>query len=263
MSVGAVSQGRTSGVEAAIQRAAGATGVAFDFLMRTARRESSLNPQAKARTSSAAGLFQFIDQTWLSTLKQHGASHGYGRYSELIQRGSDGRLRVAPGARETVMNLRFDPQAASLMAAELANDHAAYLRGRIGREPNSGELYAAHFLGPAGSARLIQAADRSPGAVAADLFPDAARANRSIFYRGGQPASVSQVLANLSRNIGGGTPAGGERSAQPDGGFLYASRLQDLASDRSLLALALGDDATTGSAFATQMLAAFGPERET
>jgi len=32
-----------------------------------------LQPPARAQTSSAAGLFQFVDQTWLATLKRHGA----------------------------------------------------------------------------------------------------------------------------------------------------------------------------------------------
>src|ERR1700679_1767202 len=103
-------------VEAAIQRAANATGVDFGFLMGAAKRESGYNPNAHARTSSAAGLFQFVDQTWLSTLKQHGAKYGYARYADLIQRGADGRYHVAGAeARATVMDLRQDPSAAALM----------------------------------------------------------------------------------------------------------------------------------------------------
>ena len=119
-------QGLRGVVETAIQRASSATGVDFTFLMGTAHRESGYNPTAKAKTSSAAGLFQFVEQTWLATLKQHGSKYGYARYADLIQRGSDGRYRVAGAeARKTVMDLRFDPHAASLMAGELATDHAA------------------------------------------------------------------------------------------------------------------------------------------
>ena len=99
--------------------------------------------------SSAAGLFQFVEQTWLSTLKQHGSKHGYARYSELITKGQDGRYHVnGAEARRAVMDLRLDPHASSLMAGELASDHAAYLKGRVVRDPTAGELYAAHFLGP-------------------------------------------------------------------------------------------------------------------
>lgn len=265
MSVGAIQQGQ--GVEGAIRHAARATGVDFDFLLRTARRESALNPEARARTSSAAGLFQFIEQTWLATLKQHGAQHGYGRYADLITRGPDGRYRVAgQAARGAVLDLRFDPRAASLMAGELAAGNAAYLRGRTGREPTAGDLYAAHFLGPAGSARLIEAVHSRPGATAASLFPDAARANRSIFYRDGRPATVREVYANLSRNAGEGaaapatpsTPPARELSPQE---VMLAARLDRLAQDRSMLHMVLGANGAAGAGFATQFLAAFGPDR--
>src|SRR3954462_14531244 len=123
-------------VEAAISRASQATGVDFSFLMKTAGRESGLDPRAKSGASSAAGLFQFVEQTWLSTLKQHGSKYGYARYAELINPGSDGRYHVdGGGARRAVMDLRLDPHASSLMAGELASDHAAYLKGRVGRDP--------------------------------------------------------------------------------------------------------------------------------
>src|SRR4051812_4656596 len=196
-------QGIRGIVEAAIERASKATGVDFGFLMKTAGRESSFNPRAQASTSSAAGLFQFVGQTWLQTLKQHGSKHGYARYADLITRGADGRYHVEGAeARRAVMDLRLDPHAASLMAGELAADHAAYLKGRVGRSPTAGELYAAHFLGPQGSARLIEAAQSQPGASAAALFPDAAPANKAIFYRDGRAATVGEVYANLPRVAG-------------------------------------------------------------
>jgi len=209
-------------VEAAIQRASQATGVDFSFLMRTAKRESGYNPAAKASTSSAAGLFQFVEQTWLGTLKKHGSKYGYARYSDLITQGSDGRYRVAGGeARAAVMNLRFDPHAASLMVGEMTSDNAAYLAGRVGRQPTAGELYAAHFLGPKGAARLIQAVSTSPGATAASVFPDAAGANRSIFYKGGRAITVNELYANLTRSAGEGGVA--PRPQQDQGFVQYAS----------------------------------------
>jgi hypothetical protein len=213
-------------VEAAIQRASQATGVDFSFLMKTAGRESGMNPGAKAGSSSAAGLFQFVEQTWLSTLKQHGSKYGYARYADLISKGADGRYHVSGDeARRAVMDLRLDPHASSLMAGELASDHAAYLKGRVGRDPTAGELYAAHFLGPQGSARLIEAVQTRPGAAAASLFPDAAHANRAIFYREGRASTVAEVYANLTRT--GGVTQGVATPAAPDpedGGFIqYAS----------------------------------------
>jgi hypothetical protein len=207
MGVGQV--GNISSIEAAVRRASSTTGVDFGFLMRTAQRESGLSSSAHASTSSAAGLFQFVEQTWLSTLKRHGAAHGYARYAELIDQTADGRFIVPQGddARRVVMDLRYDPHASAAMAAELASDHAAYLRGRTGREPTGGELYAAHFLGPQGSAKLIEAARATPEATAAALFPDAAASNREVFYRGGRAVTVAELYANLSRTGGGGDAA--------------------------------------------------------
>ena len=196
--------GAGSVVEAALRRASSATGVDFGFLVRTAERESGFNAGAKAGTSSAAGLFQFVEQTWLAMLKRHGSEHGYGRYANMIQEGSDGRFRVDdPEMRRAVMDLRYDAHASSMMAGSLANDHAAYLRGRIGRDPTGGELYAAHFLGPQGAARLVETMQAAPQTIAASLFPDAAGANRGVFYRNGQPLSVNELYANLSATGGG------------------------------------------------------------
>lgn len=215
-------------VEAAIQRASHATGVDFGFLMSTAGRESGMNPHAKAASSSAAGLFQFIEQTWLHSLKAHGAKYGYARYAELITQGADGKYRVnGADARRAVMDLRHDPQAAAFMAGELASEHAAYLKGRVGRAPTAGELYAAHFLGPQGSARLIEAAQSRPDTPAAHLFPEAARANRPIFYRQGRAATVGEVYANLTQTAGDGQAVQVRGRIDEDGGFIrYASARQ-------------------------------------
>lgn len=250
-------------VEAAIQRASSVTGVDFGFLMGTAKRESNYNPAAKAVTSSAAGLFQFVEQTWLSTLKQHGSKYGYARYADLIAKGSDGRYRVSGAeARQAVMDLRLDPRAASLMAGELASDHASYLRGRVGRNPTGGELYAAHFLGPQGSARLIQSLQSNPQAAAATLFPDAARANPSIFYRSGRAATVSEVYANLT-STGGAKGAAPEPDREADKAFIqYASgrRADKMQQEQAIVDIVLRGsqepDTLGSSLFDTAMLRA-------
>ncbi len=237
----------SGGVEAAIRRASTSTGVDFDFLMKTARRESAMNPNARAPTSSASGLFQFIEQTWLGTVKRHGAKHGYGQYADLIYQGGDGRWQVRGSARNVVLDLRFDPHAASTMAGELTASNAAYLRGRTGREPAAGDLYAAHFLGPAGAAKLLEAVQSRPHVNAAALFPEAAAANRSIFYRNGRAATAAEVHANLQRTAGEAMPALGAGSGKtaPDlseKDRMLAARMDRLKQDQGLLALLLGQD---------------------
>ncbi len=262
----------STGVEHAIRRAAQATGVDFQFLMQTARRESAFNPAAKARTSSAAGLFQFIEQTWLATVKKAGAKHGYGQYADLIHQGGDGRWRVAGSARNVVMDLRYDPQAASLMAAELTQSNAAYLRGRTGRTPGGGDLYAAHFLGPGGAAQLMEAMITRPGASAAALFPQAAAANRPIFYRDGRAATVAEVHANLQRTAAGAgivaPPDVADPAAPPMSvkDMAIAERMDRLRHEQALVAMLLDNndpaDGLTGGGGASAFLRAFAPPVE-
>lgn len=187
-----------SHITGAIRDAARTTGAGFEYLLKTAQRESAFNPAAKSPSSSATGLFQFIDQTWLGTLKNAGSDLGYGRYADGIVRTDTGRYVVPdPAKRQEIMKLRTDPAASSAMAGAFTQRNAAFLKQRLGRAPTDGELYIAHFLGPTGAVQLISAAEQSPQASAAKLFPTAARANRSIFYAKGAPRSTEQVYAAL------------------------------------------------------------------
>ena len=196
---------RDSRVAGAIRMASARTGVDFSYLMHQARIESGFNPNARARTSSATGLFQFLDQTWLNTVKQHGAQHGLGWAAAAIQRGSNGRAYVAdPTLRQQILDLRRQPEAASAMAAEFASDNNDYLQARIGRPVQSVDLYLAHFLGPQGAANFLRAHDANPGTAAAAVAPAAARANRAIFYnRDGSPRSLGEVRERFAARMGG------------------------------------------------------------
>jgi hypothetical protein len=191
-----------TGVRDAIGRAAQRVGVDFTYLLNQAKSESGLNPQAKAQSSSAGGLFQFIDQSWLGAVKTYGAKHGLGWAADAIRRRSDGSWAVDSDMRQQVMGLKNDPEASSLMAAEFASDNAQGLENALGRQPRSADLYFAHFLGLEGATRFLKAADAQPGASAAGLFPREARANRSIFYEAdGQARSLSEVYALMARKI--------------------------------------------------------------
>ncbi len=182
-----------------IAQAAESTGADFDFLVRTAARESNFDPSAKAQTSSAAGMFQFIEQTWFAMVHRHGDKHGLHAEAGMIERDANGRFTIAdPAERQRVLDLRFDPETASVMAGELAADNAALLRREIGREPTSGELYAAHFLGARGAGELITLAESRPLARADQAFPQAASANRPVFYDGGRPLTAKALLQRLS-----------------------------------------------------------------
>jgi hypothetical protein len=200
MAVDSVSSNPASQITGAIRQASQSTGISFQYLLTTAKIESGLNPSAQASTSSAKGLYQFIDQTWLGTVKQEGASLGYGQYADAISKNSDGRYEVADsGMRSAIMKLRSDPEASAMMAGAFSRANAFQLTGSIGRRPTEGELYIAHFLGPDGAGKMINAADSQPDANSARMFPAAASANRSIFYdSAGNARSVGEVYAKLT-----------------------------------------------------------------
>lgn len=183
----------------ALRAAADATGADFDYLVQTAYRESSFRPALTAETSSATGLFQFIEQTWLATVKSDGARFGLTSEANSITKRGDGRYVVQePDQRQHILNLRKDPVLSAKLAGVLTEKNDAYLRQKTGQNPTSGELYIAHFLGAKGAVDLISAARDTPTQSATQLFPDAAKANKSLFYgKGGDPKTVQQVYAGL------------------------------------------------------------------
>jgi len=188
-----------STVTGAIREASAATGTSFNYLLATARVESGLNPQAGASTSSARGLFQFIDQTWLGTMKQSGAELGYGRYAAAITQTASGHYQVAdPEMRKEILALRNDPTANATMAGAFTRANADILSKKLGRAPSEGELYIAHFLGTGGAARLISLASSDPNAKATQYFANAATANSSIFFD--RSTGAARTMAQV-RNV--------------------------------------------------------------
>ena len=202
-------------IATSIKQASSNTGASFEYLLATAKMESNFNPKAAATTSSARGLFQFIDQTWLGTVKEAGSQLGYGKYADAISKNSSGTYYVNdPSMRGSIMKLRDDPNAASAMAGVLTQSNSFKLTGKIGRRPTDSELYMAHFMGVGGAAKLINNAEDNPNASAARLFPNAAAANRSIFYdRSGAARSVSQVYSVLTTRYAGAANAKDTRTA--------------------------------------------------
>jgi hypothetical protein len=238
MAVPSVTSGQLPQVSGAIRQAAASTGTSFDYLMTAAQLESGLNPNAQAPTSSASGLFQFIDQTWLSMVKAVGPALGFGAYAQSIVQGADGRYQVPdPAARAAIFGMRKDPEASATMAGAFTRSNAAQLASTIGRQPTQSELYMAHFLGADGAGKLISSLTGSPDASAAALFPAAAGANRSIFYDGSRPRSVAEVYGRLDTRFQAARTAAlaaGQGSGQPGS----AAAVPDTAGVTEVLAAA-------------------------
>lgn len=191
-------------VVTALQKASAATGVDFNYLLGTAMRESGLKADAKSGSSSATGLFQFVEQTWLGMVKDHGAQYGLSSYANAITKGEDGRYHTSdPNDRSAILRLRNDPNISALMAGEYAKQTKSDMEGKLGRTVSSGELYAGHFLGSGQACKLIRSAQGSPQAAACDLFPQAADANPNLFYHhDGTPKTVKEVYTSTVRGAG-------------------------------------------------------------
>ncbi|MGU3360941.1 lytic transglycosylase domain-containing protein [Methylobacterium sp. M6A4_1b] len=218
--------GAQGGVVDAIRDGAQTSGAGFDYLLATAQRESSLDPSAKAATSSATGLFQFIEQTWLGTMKTAGPRLGLGTYADAITKGADGTYTVSdPAAKQTILDLRRDPRIAATMAGALTERNRETLTSALGREPTGGDLYAAHVLGARGAAALIATAQASPARAAALDMPEAAAANRGLFYdRTGRPRGAAELYAHLATARSGTAPSTPTATiALPEGTTAYAS----------------------------------------
>ena len=198
--------------------------VDFSYLLQTAQRESALNPTAKAPSSSAVGLFQFLDSTWLQVMKEEGPRLGYQKYADAISTDKDGDYVIKDKKlRAEVLKLREDPQVAADMAAAFTRSNGAYLESKFGRMPSPGELYIAHFLGPQGAEKMFNAGLQDPDQVAAKLFPKQAKANPQIFYSDGHARTVREVYKALVAKHDGIVAA----DLQPDPKFAA----QQLAAD--------------------------------
>ncbi|MEH6756213.1 MAG: transglycosylase SLT domain-containing protein [Parasphingorhabdus sp.] len=235
-----------------IAQSAQRTGVNFEYLIAQAQLESGMRPDAKAQTSSATGLYQFIDQTWLGLVKEKGDQYGLGWAQNAISRNSNGTLTVSDKVqRSNILALRNNPEISANLAGEFARDNSQYLQRKTGRTPESVDLYLAHFMGPAGAAKFLNEMNVNPGGSAAASFPSAARANRNVFFNSaGQARSFEDIrgrfeqkLANAVDLVGGGNglPSGGnplpqyagtQRTVQPAD---YLRIAQAQAADKSNL----------------------------
>jgi murein DD-endopeptidase MepM/ murein hydrolase activator NlpD len=164
---------------ATFQRVIESGGAVDALIRRIIYVESAGNPTAKNPLSSATGLGQFIDSTWLRMINTHRPDLAQGR------------------TREQILALRTDPDIATEMVAALARGNASYLRSR-GQPVTSGNLYLSHFLGPDGAVVALSAnADRP----LAELFP-AAVVKANPFLRGKSAGWVVDWAARKMKQKG-------------------------------------------------------------
>lgn len=199
----AAAYGISAPAAAAIRLANIRTGADFGYMMELSSAESGFDPSAQARTSSATGLYQFTEDTWLHAIKRYGAKYGLGDLAAQIDATENmyGTLvaRVYnPFVRATLLDLRRDPHLAALLSAEFQMRNKFLIECSVGHELNRTEQYLGHFLGSRGGAHFINKMKENPNLSAAKIFPTAAAANKPIFYsKNSQGKSVARTLRQV------------------------------------------------------------------
>ena len=240
-----------------IRQASQATSTDFGLLMAQAEHESGFRADAKSSTSSAAGLFQFVDSTWLDMVHRFGDKYGVGDLAQQISQSSTGKLVVAnANTRQKILDLRHDPAMSASLAAEYAKQNQGEMEQSLGRPLSRGDLYMAHFLGAGGATHFLKALDSSGDTAAAKLLPDAAAANPGIFYDStGHARSVREIYQSVAAKIekeasafaGGMASTPPASSSQPSFAVASIGSMPGLGSDTRGANTGVGTSALGGT----------------
>ncbi|CAO3410820.1 lytic transglycosylase domain-containing protein [Azospirillum largimobile] len=187
----------------ASQQVAGLSGHSFTAILAQATQESGLDSAAKNSRSSAAGPFQFLESTWLDLFRRHGAAYGQGELASHIQVRNGVSSVKDPAIRRQILELRHDVDLSAGMAARYLAEGRDALEKRLGRRASESESRMAYVLGSGGAAKLIRAAESTPGAIAADLLPSAAKANHNLFHdrSSGRALTAAETVGRLTRRM--------------------------------------------------------------
>jgi hypothetical protein len=227
-----------------IRQASLSTSTDFGLLMAQASRESGFKPDAKSSSSSAAGLFQFVDSTWLDMVHRFGDKYGVGNLAQQITQTGSGKLTVSdPTTRKQILDLRQDPTLSAALAGEYAKQNKDTIEQAIGRPLSRGDVYMAHFLGAGGATSFLKALQTKGNTAAADLLPDAAAANPSIFYdTSGRAKTVGEIYQAVSSQIEKTASAFGGADTTANGNTATAT----VPLSQKEIAAAFSDIATSG-----------------
>jgi len=188
-------------VAEAIVRAARDTGFPPDTLMAIAEKESSFNVGARPPRGSALGPFQFIEQTWLSVVRDYGAEFGLGDEaaaikSRVVKAKGGNRIELYmddASQQDRLLALRTDPYLSAALAAKDLIVAKERIESRLEAAMSNDDLYLPHFLGKGGAELLLAKSEEKPGAAARKVFPKAAQFNAGMFRgKGGRQLTVRQ-----------------------------------------------------------------------
>jgi hypothetical protein len=193
---------------AMIDEAAYRVGAPARLMRAMAGVESSFDAKAKATTSSATGLYQFIEATWLSNVESHGHKYGLAGLARHIRRGPLNQPIVDDARmRDKILALREDIRLSAYLAAELTIDNTRRLEKLLARPVTGTEIYLTHVFGVTSAARFLKLAESAPGTIGAEIFPKEAKANPGLFLRRGKPATLGQIQRRFAVKMAKFDPA--------------------------------------------------------
>jgi len=160
-------------VQQAIEEASKRVGVDAGILTAFAYKESTFEAGAKASTSSAAGLFQFLKGTWKQVVGAYGDMYGVSQDASPL-----------------------DPLAAAIMGAAFIKHEIYPSISKVVPNPTVTDLYLGHFMGPSAGAHWLKNYKDNPNALAYLDWPDAAASNQWVYYdKGGNPRTYAEIYS--------------------------------------------------------------------
>ena len=185
--------GKNTNIMSMLDDVAVKTGVEPNTLKTFAAIESNFNPNAKASTSSATGLFQFLNSTWNSMTQKYGAKYG-----------------ISPSTSP------LNPEANALMGAEFLKENTKIIQS-VKPNVTTTDLYLAHFLGPQGAKTFLKS---DPSTIGAELMPAPAKSNKNIFFKGGdtsQPRTVGEIYEHFKNLVSKKAAGAGFKASKSTG----------------------------------------------
>lgn len=199
-------QGVAPDVIKTIYKASLRTGVDFELLVLKARMESDFGQFNVAAGSSARGLFQYIEPTWLTLMHRYGAEMGYPHYAEAIKFSRGLPYVKNKYLKAEILALRHDQDASTLIKAYQVQEETDVIRGlKRGQRVTAADHYISHMLGLSLARELYDLRARNSVFALALLdradMREAAKLNRAFFYDGKTPLAAVDVYKNFEQRV--------------------------------------------------------------
>ena len=203
-------KGQDGAVISNLYKASIKSGVDFELLLVKAILESDLGRFKEARHSSARGVFQYIEPTWLVLIKRYGKQIGYPEYARAVSVSKRSGIPYFKGPakylRPEILALRYDPEASALIKAYQIKEETDVIRSfKRSKKVTATDHYIAHMMGLALAKELYDLKYKNSVIAVARLnkpeMREAAKLNRLFFYDGKRALTATAVYRKFEQRI--------------------------------------------------------------